>query len=155
MTTVNIFVASSFELRRWREAIGAYIRSLSDEYEPKGFRIKLSCWEDYHPEFTGTRKQTEYNADLVKPCNIFFALFWERCGGYTQEEIKVGNLVNPDNLYIIRKKINKKTEDLDVYLNQLQNPIFEVSHIKEVLNFIKTILEEYIGTKSLFKNKCE
>lgn len=147
MTTVNIFVASSFELRRWREAIGAYIRSLSDEYEPKGFRIKLSCWEDYHPEFTGTRKQTEYNADLVKPCNIFFALFWERCGGYTQEEIKVGNLVNPDNLYIIRKKINKKTEDLDVYLNQLQNPIFEVSHIKEVLNFIKTILEEYIGTK--------
>lgn len=147
MKTVNIFVASSFELRRWREAIGDYIRSLSDKYESNGFRIKLSCREDYHPEFTGTRKQTEYNEDLVKPCNLFFALFWERCGEYTQEEIKVGNLVNPSNLYVIRKKINKKTDDLDVYLNHLKNPIFEVSHIKEVLNLIKTKLEEYIETK--------
>lgn len=147
MQPINIFIASSFELRRWREAIGDYIRSLSDEYEPKGFRIKLNCWEDYHPEFTGTRKQTEYNEDLVTPCNLFFALFWERCGAYTQEEIKVGKLVNPNNLYVIRKKIHKKTADLDVYLNQLTNPIFEVSHIKEALAFIRTKLEEYIKTK--------
>lgn len=144
MKTINIFVASSFELRRWREAIGDCIRRLSDEYEPKGFRIKLSCWEDYHPEFTGTRKQTEYNEDLVKPCDLFFALFWKRCGVYTQEEIKVGNLVNPSNLYVIRKKTNKKSDDLDVYLSQLQNSIFEVTHIKEALVLIKTKLEEYI-----------
>lgn len=56
-------------------------------------------------------------------------------------------MVNPSNLYVIRKIIHKKTDDLDAYLSQIQNPIFEVNHIKEVLDLIKTRLEEYIETK--------
>lgn len=146
MQTIKIFIASSFELRRWREAIGNSIRLLSDEFEPKGFRIKLNCWEDYHPEFSGTRKQDEYNEDLIKPCNLFFGLFWEVCGAYTCEEIRVANGFMPDNVHVIRKISCRPTDDVDKYLVNLNhsNDIYECDHIKEALTFIKNVIINFI-----------
>lgn len=75
MQTVRIFIASSFEMSDWREAIGDAIRQWSDKLEPESYRVRMECWEDYHPEYTGIRKQDEYNDDLVKRSGLFFALF--------------------------------------------------------------------------------
>ena len=63
--TFTIFIASSFEMRTDRIALGDCIRQLDDLYESKGIRIRLNCWEDYTPEYTGERKQDKYNRDLV------------------------------------------------------------------------------------------
>lgn len=82
MQSINIFIASSYEMAEWRLAIGNAIREWSDRNEPQGFRIRLHCWEDYHPEYTGTRKQDEYNEDLVKPVN-YSSPCSEKNAGYT------------------------------------------------------------------------
>lgn len=88
--TVTIFIASSFEMRDDRIALGDCIRQLDDLYESRGIRIRLNCWEDYTPEYTGERKQDEYNRDLVMSSQIIIGLFKSICGNYTQEEIKLG-----------------------------------------------------------------
>ena len=49
-------------------------------------RIVLNIWEDYEPEYTGERKQTQYNLDLVDRSQIVFGLFRSVCGKYSQEE---------------------------------------------------------------------
>lgn len=87
---VTVFVASSFEVHDARVALGNCIRMLNDKYEDVGIRVKLNCWEDYKPEYAGERKQDEYNRDLVLTSQILIALFKSRCGGYTQEEVKLG-----------------------------------------------------------------
>lgn len=89
MERINIFVASSCELSEDRIIIGDYIRRLNDVYEPQGIAVRMNCWEDYNPEYTGERKQDEYNRDLVLKSQIVVGLFKTRCGKYTQEEINV------------------------------------------------------------------
>lgn len=39
MQEINVFIASSYELSDWREAIGDTIRVLNEEKEPMGYRI--------------------------------------------------------------------------------------------------------------------
>lgn len=102
INTVNIFLASSSELRRERLLIGNRVRMLNDEWEPRGVRIILNIWEDYAPEFTGERKQTEYNLNLVDKCDIVFGLFRKLCGKYSQEEVLRAYGNNPDSLYCYR-----------------------------------------------------
>ena len=75
MNTLNIFIASSCELSDDRIFIGDCIRRLNDEYEVQGLQIQLLCWEDYCPEYTGERKQTEYNRDLVLKSQMVIGLF--------------------------------------------------------------------------------
>ena len=89
MLNVNIFIASSYDTAHERTVVGDAVRSLNDMYEPQGWRIKMLCWEDFIPEYKGTRKQTEYNEYLIKTSDIFIALFRGNCGKYTQEEIRV------------------------------------------------------------------
>ena len=48
----------------------------------------MLCWEDFYPEYTGISKQEEYDEQLIKICDIFFALFRTRCGKYTQHEVE-------------------------------------------------------------------
>ena len=99
INTVNIFLASSSELRRERLLIGNRVRMLNDEWEPRGVRIILNIWEDYAPEFTGERKQTEYNLNLVDKSDIVFGLFRKLCGRYSQEEVLRAYGNNPDSLH--------------------------------------------------------
>ena len=77
MSDIRIFLASSFDCSQQRLVIGDTIRALNDQYEKIGHRIRLSCWEDFTPEFTGTRKQTEYNEQLIMKSQLFIALFKE------------------------------------------------------------------------------
>lgn len=86
---IRLFIASSFDTAHERAVVGDAVRKLNDVYEPRGWRIRLHCWEDYEPEYRGIRKQTEYNEDLIKTSDIFIALFRGNCGKFTQEEIGV------------------------------------------------------------------
>ena len=86
--TVNIFLASSFEMGEWRLAISDAVRRWNESPEFKGCRIRLKCWEDVHPEYHGERKQNEYNEELVLKSDMLFALFRDRCGRGTQGGIK-------------------------------------------------------------------
>ena len=144
MLDVNIFIASSFEVAEWREAIGHAIGMLSEEWEARGYRIRMKCWEDYHPEFDGERKQDQYNRDLVLKSQIFVALFAERCGGYTQEEVRLGKRHCADDLYVLRKA-GVVSDAVDQFLNDEGLTAEECSTELEVTDKIRSYIEAYVG----------
>lgn len=148
MHEINIFIASSFEMIEWREAIGNAIRQWSDIYEPSGYRIRMLCWEDFHPEYTGIRKQTEYNEDLVKKSHLFFALFKSKCGDYTKEEVNVayGLPALAQNSHILVDKTGIQSAELKTFL---ANPPFsrnDCGDIENAIGFIYTKLLSYFAS---------
>lgn len=146
--TVSIFLASSSELQRERILIGNKMRMLNDVWEPKGVRIILHVWEDYHPEFTGERKQTEYDLDLVDGSKIVLGLFRSVCGKYSQEEVLRGHRNNPDTLYCYRLLSDN---DAAVKTFEISSgiPMKPVSDISEAWDCMRTTVEEYIASSNI------
>lgn len=157
MHEINIFIASSFEMIEWREAIGNAIRQWSDIYEPSGYRIRMLCWEDFHPEYTGVRKQTEYNEDLVKKSHLFFALFKTKCGDYTKEEVNVacGVPVLSKNSYIIVDKTGIQSVELKRYLANPPLTQTDCENIDNAIGFIYTKLLSYFASLPYKVNEAE
>lgn len=147
---VTVFVASSFEVHDARVALGNCIRMLNDKYEDVGIRVKLNCWEDYKPEYTGERKQDEYNRDLVLTSQILIALFKNRCGGYTQEEVKLGiSCLGKQNVHCFYEiNDNVKIPSSDVVNFFCENSIEAKPYdtVKDICTKVTAIVEEYINT---------
>ena len=133
----------------WREAIGDAIRQWSDNFEPHGYRVRMECWEDYHPEYTGIRKQDEYNEELVKRSDLFFALFRTRCGDFTKEEIRVASGEKID-ISIIKDVTGVASPELESYLAALAG-VKNAGDCSEAIEFIKEKLQEYIMSMPRFK----
>lgn len=151
MQDINIFIASSYELTEWREAIGDKIRQISDVYELQGYRIRMHCWEDFHPEYVGERKQDEYNRELISSSQLFFAIFRQICGKYTQEEIRVSRENLGDcNTYILRQPIAGNTDELDEYLGSLPIEVNECSELNNAIQFIIAQIDNYISKMPVF-----
>ncbi len=85
---INIFLASSEELKLDRTAFGDLVRRLNDIYENRGISIKLFGWEDCDAAYNNRRKQEEYN-DKVRESDMFLALFHKKAGKFTIEEFDV------------------------------------------------------------------
>ena len=83
--TINIFLASSNELINDRNSFQAFIASLDDIYENRGWRIKCRRWEDFPAYCTGNRTQDAYN-NIVRASDMCIALFHMQAGQYTIEE---------------------------------------------------------------------
>lgn len=154
INTVSIFLASSSELRRERLLIGNRVRMLNDEWEPRGVHIVLNIWEDYAPEFTGERKQTEYNLNLVDKSDIVFGLFRKLCGKYSQEEVLRAYGNNSDSLYCYRLPA---VDDAAVrtFENSSGITIEAVDDIEGVWQKIKYSIENYITSHyTVSDNAC-
>ena len=83
--TITIFLASSNELINDRNSFQAFIASLDDIYESRGWRIKCRRWEDFPAYCTGSRTQDAYNK-IVRASDMCIALFHMQAGQYTIEE---------------------------------------------------------------------
>ena len=123
MRTIKIFLASSEELAEERIRFGDFIRQLDDTYEQRGFRIKLSKWEDLPSGDDGKPKQEEYNAK-VRECDMFVSLFYTVAGKYTQEEYAVAKSVqaqrgNP-TIYVYYREL-KEGEKEDPSLTEFKS----------------------------------
>ena len=86
--TIQVFLASSDELKNDRNTFGNLIRRLDNIYEKRGIRIKLVEWEDCDAAYNNLRKQDEYNVE-VKASDMFLALFYKKAGKFTVEEFDV------------------------------------------------------------------
>lgn len=153
MHTINIFLASPFEVSEWRIVIGDLIRRWSDISEPHGYRLRLLCWEDFMPEFTGARKQTEYNEQLIKNCNIFVALFKIYCGKYTKEEIDFAKSMGLKHIYFLVVNSSEDRHQLDNYLKTETFPTMSFDTQNELVYHLGNIIKEYIDTLSKPKPK--
>ena len=140
---VNIFLASSSELRRERLLIGNRVRMLNDEWESRCVRIILNIWEDYAPEFTGERKQTEYNLNLVDKSDIVFGLFRKLCGKYSQEEVLRAYGNNPDSLHCYRLSADDDSA-VRTFESSTGITMEAIADIEGVWQKIKKTTEDYI-----------
>lgn len=147
MTTIKIFIASSYELSEQRILIGDYIRRLSYDYSPRGIRLRMSCWEDFYPEYTGKSKQQEYDEQLIRTCDIFIALFRVRCGKYTQHEVHYALGLNKE-CHILQLPTTESHNELDRFLAEVGLTICQCSD-KELLSYINNVINVYMQNHHL------
>jgi len=147
MLTINVFIASSYELSEQRVQIGDLIRRLSYELSPRGVCIRMLCWEDYHPEYKGTSKQHEYDENLVKKCDIFIGLFRNRCGKYTQHEINLAESLRK-NVSILCLPPNAAHNELDVFLPTIPTHAEKCNDV-DFLGEIEGIIRQYLKSNNI------
>lgn len=147
MTTIKVFVASSSELSDQREQIGDYIRRLSYDYSPRGIRLQMLCWEDFYPEYKGISKQKEYDEQLIKICDIFFALFRTRCGKYTQHEVEYALSLDKE-CHILQLPSKEENVELKHFLTE-QNLSTRYCNDNDLISCINSILDDYMHRHDL------
>ncbi len=60
MKDIRIFVASSKELVAERNALAYLVLSKAEEFEQRGFRVRLAKWEYVDPRMTEARTEDRY-----------------------------------------------------------------------------------------------
>ena len=88
MENIKIFLASSSELKEDRETLEIFIGRLNIEWTKKDVFFELVIWENFIDAMSQSRLQDEYNK-VIKECDIFIMLFWNKVGKYTEEEFNV------------------------------------------------------------------
>lgn len=86
--TVRIFLASSRELEKDRDAFELYFRQQNYYLRKEGLYLEIIRWENFIDAMSDTRLQDEYN-DAIRKCDIFVSLFSTMAGKYTEEEFDV------------------------------------------------------------------
>lgn len=87
MKRVQIFLASSEELRQDRDAFEIEISRRNSEWVDRGGFLEPVKWEDFLDAMSKTRLQDEYNK-AIRGCDIFVMLFFTKVGIYTAEEFE-------------------------------------------------------------------
>ena len=87
---IQIFLASSAELREDRDEFEIYFRQLNDELLGEGFYLVINRWENFLDAMSETRLQDEYNK-AIKNCDIFVSLFSTKTGKFTEEEFNTAH----------------------------------------------------------------
>lgn len=126
--TINIFLASSDELKNDRNSFHSFIATLDDIYESRGIRIKLKRWEDFSAFCTGERTQDEYNK-VVRASDMCIAMFHRKAGKFTIEEFHQAldeyksNKKHPKTYVYARVLIEGETEEQE--LTDFKKELFE------------------------------
>lgn len=88
MRNVNVFIASSSELKSERIELVDLMLDLNDEFEEVGIKITPVLWEYMDSSMRAERKEDEYLVKL-RESEICIVLFWQILGEYTVEELDV------------------------------------------------------------------
>jgi internalin A len=82
---IRIFLASSEELLKDRDAFELHFRRQNDHRMESGIELDIVRWENFSNAMSATRKQDDYN-QVLQECDIFLSLFATKAGKYTEEE---------------------------------------------------------------------
>ncbi len=88
MSTKQIFIASSAELKRERMELVDLMQDMNDNLVEQSIKYKPVPWEYMDSSMRAGRKEDEYLAKL-RECDICIVLFWQILGEYTVEELDV------------------------------------------------------------------
>ena len=88
MKRINIFIASSAELKRERMELVDLMQDMNDDLEGRKIKLKPVLWEYMDSSMRAERKEDEYLVKL-RECEICIVLFWQVLGEYTVEELDV------------------------------------------------------------------
>jgi hypothetical protein len=87
---IQVFLASSAELREDRDAFDLYFRQQNDQLRKKGIYLEIVRCENFLDAMSETRLQDEYN-QAIRACDIFVCLFFTKTGKFTAEEFEVAH----------------------------------------------------------------
>lgn len=144
---LQIFLASSEELKEERDGIKLLEGSLNGKLTPFGLNIHFVLWEDIDSSMKPENKQEEYNKAL-RNCEMCLVMFWTRFGDYTSEELNIAyqnlcNGNNPRKLYVYFKDVpdEKITEDLKKFRDGFQNTY---GHYPNRFQNVETLRTEFL-----------
>ena len=87
MKKINIFLASSSELKPEREKFEIEIYRKCKSWFDRNIFLNLDIWEDMTARMSSTGSQSEYNK-FVKEADLFVFLAYSKVGMYTEEEFQ-------------------------------------------------------------------
>lgn len=87
MKKINLFLASSNELKAERDFINQKINAKNKVWSEKNIFFQLEIWEDESEMMSSTRSQDEYNK-LVRQADLFICMAFTKVGKYTHEEFE-------------------------------------------------------------------
>jgi len=87
MKKINIFLASSGELKPEREKFEIEIYRKCKSWFDRKIFLNLDIWEDMTARMSSTGSQSEYNK-FVKEADLFVFLAYSKVGMYTEEEFQ-------------------------------------------------------------------
>lgn len=152
MQTINIFIASSAELKRERRVCVDLFLDMNQEPENKARGVKYEpvLWEYMDSSMNARRKEDEY-LDELRKSDVCIALFWKTRGEYTVEELDVAVEEmqagrKPRHVYVFYKEPSEdQTDELRDFKNHFAEnypgiPQYSYSTIKELLTKIAEII---------------
>lgn len=98
MKIINIFVASSAELKRERMELVDLMQDMND-LEGRNIKLKPVLWEYLDSSMRIERKEDEY-LEKLRECEICIVMFWNTLGEYTLEELDSAVSYLKDNLIL-------------------------------------------------------
>jgi len=130
---IKIFLASSQELKKERQAIELFIGKENRKLHDNLMFLDLVIWEDLMHSFHGRRIQDYFNEQMLS-CQIVIFLFFKRLGDYTDEEFNVayqhfkkGEL--PNYLYVYMKSPESQADEVDEGIISLKERISEAEQL--------------------------
>lgn len=155
MQTINIFIASSAELKRARRVCVDLLMDMNQEPENKARGVKYEpvLWEYMDSSMNARRKEDEY-LDELRKSDVCIALFWKTRGEYTVEELDVAVEEmqagrKPRHVYVLYKEPSEdQADELHDFKNHFAEnypgiPQYSYSTIKELRTKIVEILQRY------------
>ena len=153
MQTINIFIASSAELKRERRVCVDLFLDMNQGQENKARGVKYEpvLWEYMDSSMTAKRKEDEY-LDELRKCEICIVLFWKTLGEYTVEELDVAVAEmqsgrKPNQVHVF---FRKPEEDVTIELTDFKEqfsikypyiPNYSYKCLEELRNKVSKILQ--------------
>lgn len=150
---INIFIASSAEMKHERLELVDLILDINDEIESSNSKIEPVLWEYMDSSMGVKRKEDEYLGKLQK-CQICLVLFWHSLGEYTKEELEFAisssrNGKYPKKVYVLFKAPDDNiTEELETYKKSLaidykEIPCLSFNGESDLRKIVIDIIESY------------
>jgi hypothetical protein len=84
---INIFLASSEELKEDRTSFQIFIGQLNESWRDHDIEFKLTIWEEFIDAMSKSGLQDNYNKAAAS-CDIFVMMFFTKVGKYTEQEFE-------------------------------------------------------------------
>src|SRR5262245_38838960 len=124
---INIFLASSDELKDDRKGFRDFINQLNETWKQRGFCFHLKMWEDFSDPMAEEGSQSVYN-DEIKKCEMFVMLFFTKVGQYTAAEFETA----------VQQFLNNKKPRIHIYFKESSIPSGKIGdEIISMLEFKK------------------
>lgn len=165
---VQIFIASSLELKPERQELAYMVSQLNVLLEGFDIYIRIVKWEYVDSSMSYRHKQEDYN-DELKNSDLCFFLFWTRLGIYTQEELNLANSLTSSSkkqlkvFYLFKDSSDGVSQELSCLQHKIEtDQHFSCSHFSTtyqldlfVTNSILLYIIEYLQNRKTINEREE